>query len=447
MKEFRYTGIRPKTNQRVRGIVNAKNMSTAKYLIKKLADENGFNVTKIEKKRTFLYKGITAKGNKVNGEQDAYSKDELYKVLNNLRMTEIKIEPMLLDIKMKPPFSDIVMFISISSDMLKENMRYDEILKILSMDISNKTLRRTIKTISRDLKNGLDGSTVFSKHTHVFGKFTAYMLGLASKSGNMSQIYDNTARYLNRQQEFKKNLRQALVMPVVTIIAIILAVGYYVGVLFPEITEMFIQFNIDLPPMTAATLKVSYFLQDSWWWLTILFFGPIIGAAYYFTTPTGRIVRDKLILDIPLVGSLLHKMSIEIFFRVFSTIYSGAGNNMEVIQISAEACGNSYMEKQIKEISIPRMLKQGAGLIDSLERSEVFTDTAISRLNAGSATGSIKKSAEQIAMYYEKETGYKFKSIISSIDVITALVIMVVMTFLIIVSSESAFIRPPTPGM
>lgn len=348
MKEFRYTGIRPKTNQRVRGIVNAKNMSTAKYLIKKLADENGFNVTKIEKKRTFLYKGITAKGNKVNGEQDAYSKDELYKVLNNLRMTEIKIEPMLLDIKMKPPFSDIVMFISISSDMLKENMRYDEILKILSMDISNKTLRRTIKTISRDLKNGLDGSTVFSKHTHVFGKFTAYMLGLASKSGNMSQIYDNTARYLNRQQEFKKNLRQALVMPVVTIIAIILAVGYYVGVLFPEITEMFIQFNIDLPPMTAATLKVSYFLQDSWWWLTILFFGPIIGAAYYFTTPTGRIVRDKLILDIPLVGSLLHKMSIEIFFRVFSTIYSGAGNNMEVIQISAEACGNSYMEKQIK---------------------------------------------------------------------------------------------------
>jgi type IV pilus assembly protein PilC len=331
--------------------------------------------------------------------------------------------------------------------MLKENMRYDEILKILGMDVQNKTLKRTIKYISRDLKQGQDGSTVFMKYSDVFGKFTSYMLGLASKSGNMAQIYDNTAKYLNRQQEFNKNLRQALVMPIVTLIAITIAVGYYIGVLFPEITEMFIKFNIELPPMTAATLKVSYFLQDNWWWLTLLFFAPIGMVAYWFSTPSGKLVRDRLILKLPMVGSLIHKMSIEIFFRVFSTIYTGSGNNMEVIQLSAEACGNQFMEKRVKEITIPRMLKDGAGLIDALAESDVFTETVISRLNAGSATGSVKKSAEQIATYYEKETGYKFKTILSTIDVVTALVIMVVMTFLIVISSESAFIRPPTPGM
>ncbi len=72
------------------------------------------------------------------------------------------------------------------------------------MDTKNKTLKRTIKCISRDLKQGHDGVTVFRKYADVFGKFTAYMLGLASKSGNMAQIYDNTSIYLNRQQEFKK---------------------------------------------------------------------------------------------------------------------------------------------------------------------------------------------------------------------------------------------------
>jgi type IV pilus assembly protein PilC len=154
-----------------------------------------------------------------------------------------------------------------------------------------------------------------------------------------------------------------------------------------------------------------------------------------------------MILKLPMIGSLIHKMSIDIFFRVFSTIYTGSGNNMEVIQLSAEACGNSFMEKKIKEISIPKMLKEGAGLIDALSLSGVFTETAISRLNAGAATGSVRKSAEQIATYYEKETGYKFKAILSTIDVVTALIIMVAMTFLIIISSESAFIRPPTPGM
>ena len=446
LKEFRYTGKRLDNGATVRGVCPANNLNLARKKISELAKLHNFTIEKIEKKKMFLYKGITATGNKINGEQEAYSKEELFRVLEGLNITNIKIEPMLLDFKMKPPFSDIVMFISLSSDMLKENMRYDEILKILGMDMQNKTLKRTIKSISRDLKQGQDGAVVFMKYSDVFGRFTSYMLGLASKSGNMSQIYDNTAKYLERQHDFRKNIRQALVMPGITLIAIAIAVAYYIGVLFPQITEMFIQYNIDLPPMTAATLKVSYFLQDNWWWLTLLFFAPIIMVGYWFSTPNGKLFRDRMILKIPMIGSLLHKMSIEIFFRVFSTVYTGAGNNMEVIQLSAEACGNQYMEKQVKDITIPRMLKDGAGLIDALAQSDVFTETVISRLNAGSATGSVKKSAEQIAIYYEKETGYKFRAILNSIDVTTAMVIMVVMTFLIVVSSESAFIRPPAHG-
>ncbi|MBW6516353.1 MAG: type II secretion system F family protein [Candidatus Cloacimonetes bacterium] len=445
-KEFRYTGTRLDNGATVRGVCPANNLSTARHKINELAVKNNFVVNSIEKKKMFLYKGITSMGNKVSGEQEAYSKEELYRVLEGLNMSNIKIEPMLLDIRIKPPFADVVMFITLSSEMLKENMRYDEVLKILGMDMQNKTLKRTIKYISRDLKQGQDGAVVFMKYSDIFGRFTSYMLGLASKSGNMAQIYDNTAKYLERQHEFRKNVKQALVMPTITMIAIIIAIAYYVGVLFPQITEMFIQYNIDLPPMTAATLQVSYFLQDNWWWMILLFFTPIFAIGYWFSTPKGRLFRDRMILKLPLVGTLLHKMSIEIFFRVFSTVYTGAGNNMEVIQLSAEACGNQYMEKQVKEITIPRMLKDGAGLIEALAQSGVFTETVISRLNAGSATGSVKKSAEQIAIYYEKETGYRFRTILNSIDVTTAIIIMVVMTFLIIVSSESAFIRPPTHG-
>jgi type IV pilus assembly protein PilC len=446
LKEFRYKGTRIDSGARLRGVCAANSLLEARKKIYELANANNFHVDSIEKKRMYIYKGISATGNKVNGEQEAFSKEELVRVLESLNMTNIKVEPMLLDFRFAPPFADIVMFISLSSDMLKENMRFDEILKILGMDMQNKTLKRTIRYISRDLKQGQDATVVFMKYADIFGKFTSYMLGLASKSGNMSEIYDNTAKYLERQQEFKKNLRQVLVMPMVTLIAIAVAVGYYIGVLFPEITEMFIQFNIELPPMTAATLQVSYFLQDNWWWLLLLFFTPIILVVYWFSTPNGKLARDRLIYKIPMVGPLLHKMSIEIFFRVFATVYTGSGNNMEVIQLSAEACGNEYMEKQVKDVTITRMLKDGAGLIESLAQSGVFTETVISRLNAGSATGSVKRSAEQIATYYEKETGYKFKAILSSIDIFTAMIIMLVMTFLIVVSSETAFIRPPTPG-
>jgi len=447
LKEFRYQGLQKGSGSVVRGNISAGSLSHAKKIIRALSEHHRFDISNIEQKKTYLYTAVNKAGTKVNGEQEAFSKEELLSALVGFNYANVKIQPKLLDFKFKPPFSDMVMFISLCSDMLRENMKYDEILKILVNDIPNPTLRNSLKNISRELRQGVDGEIVFGKYADVFGKFTAYMLGLASKSGNMADIYQSTATYLNREMEFRKNLRQALVMPSVTLLAITGAVLYYVGKLFPDLIEMFIKFKIPLPPMTAATIKVSYFIQDNWWWITLLFVLRIAGVLYWWSTEKGKLQRDKMILSIPVIGSLIHKMSIEIFFRVFSIIYSGAGNNIEVLQISAEACGNKYMEKQIKDITIPRMLKEGAGLIDSIKASNVFTETVVSRLNAGSATGSIRTAAQQIASYYEKETGYKFKSILNSIDIFTALIIMVVMTFLIIVSSESAFMRPKTPGV
>ncbi|MCD4828901.1 MAG: type II secretion system F family protein [Candidatus Cloacimonetes bacterium] len=447
LKEFRYKGIKKDTKKMVRGTIFENNLSSARKRITQLSLDHGFALQTVEQKKNFLYKARTQQGKLVKGEQESFTKAELIGALESVGYKNIRVQVSLINIQVKPPFEDIVMFISITADMLKENLKFDEILKIHTTDVQNKTLRTAVKGISRDLRQGQDGMIVFQKYADVFGTFTSYMLGLASKSGNMAEIYESTAIYLVRQMEFKKNVRQALVMPIVTFIAIAGAIGYYVGKLFPEITEMFVRFKIPLPPMTAATLQLSYFLQAHWWWMILMVVLPIGFFLWWFTTPRGMLWRDTNIYKLPLMGPLIHKMNIEIFFRVFSIIYTGSGNNIEVLQVAAEACGNAYMEKQIKDITIPRMLKEGAGLIESIEAAGVFTDTVVSRLNAGSATGSIKSAAYQIATYYEKETGYKFKAILQFIDVATALIILVTMTALIVVSSESAFMRPPPPGM
>ena len=105
---------------------------------------------------------------------------------------------------------------------------------------------------------------------------------------------------------------------------------------------------------------------------------------------------------ISVIGSLLHKTSIEIFCRVFYALYSGAGENIDVIKMAAEACGNKYMEHQIKNVAIPLMVEKGAGITEAFEASGVFTKTAISRLHSGAETGTVKNTALQLAEYYEK---------------------------------------------
>ena len=77
-------------------------------------------------------------------------------------------------------------------------------MNLLVNDLENKTLRETLKQINNDLKKGADSQKTFLQYESTFGKFTAYMLGLASKSGNMAEIYRATAKFLERRNQFRK---------------------------------------------------------------------------------------------------------------------------------------------------------------------------------------------------------------------------------------------------
>jgi len=158
-------------------------------------------------------------------------------------------------------------------------------------------------------------------------------------------------------------------------------------------------------------------------------------------------VLDRYIWKVPIIGPLMHKSSIEIFCRVFYALYSGAGENIEVIRMAAEACGNKYMEHQIKTIALPMMTQKGAGITEAFEAAGVFTKTALSRFHSGAETGTVKHTALQLAEYYEKETSYKMRNAIDYIQVLISMIIMIVLTALTIVSSETATVRPKNPAL
>jgi type IV pilus assembly protein PilC len=443
--EFRFQGMKP-GGRAVQGVVSAESRNQARKIVLDLAQKNQFKLTNLKTRTTFVYRVKRGVEKAVVGEQKAFSREEVVQAFERMDYKVLSVQRKFLDIKAKPPSTEIVTFVRVSADLLREKLPYNEILQLLANDIENKTLREAVKDINNDLKQGKDSEQAFVKHEKVLGKFTSHMLGLASKSGNMAEIYESTAKFLERQAEFKKSLKSALIMPAVTMFILMLAVIYYVAYIFPATAELFAKLG-QVPPMTEATLKFSHFLTQNFWWMSLIFVAGSIFFARFITTERGRFLLDKYMIKIPAIGGLLHKQNIEIFCRVFYAMYGGSGENIDVIRLSAEACGNKYMEHQIKTIAIPMMVTQGKGLTESIAATNVFTETAISRFHSGAETGTVRSTALQIANYYEKETGYKLKSVIDLIQVVVSLIIMFVMIALTIVSSESALIHPKQPGM
>jgi len=445
MVELRFTAQKA-SGQTISGSLTAESAKTGKKKIYRLAEKNQLEVKSIEQKVTYLYK--VKKGNEklVKGEQKAFTKKEVEDALSKLGYSIISINKALFDFHFNPPQTEIVSFVKISAELLEQKLPYSEILTLLMTDTENKTLRETLREINNELKKGADSEATFIKYQPVFGKFTAYMLGLASKSGNMVEVYKATAKFLERRMEFKKSLRSALITPAVTMFVLLLAVIFYVGYIFPETAKLFVRFKIALPPMTAFTLKLSDFLIDNSWLVTAFLVIPPIVLWRYFKTTKGRYFFDKHILKAPFIGSLIHKTIIEVYCRVFYTLYSGSAESIEPIRIASEATDNKYFEDRIKNLAIPLMVKKGTGITDAFAAAGVFTDTALSRLHSGEETGTIKNTSLQIANYYEAETVYRLKNFIELVQVFIAMIIMVVMILLTLVSAETATVRPKTPG-
>lgn len=445
MVEYKFTAQKL-NGQSISGTLTADSSADGKKKIQRLAEKNQLKLLSVEKKSTFLYKAKKGNDKPIRGEQKAFNKKEVEDALVRLGFKVVSVNKKLIDFQAKPPVADIVTFVKISSELLDQKLAYGEILTLLINDTQNLALKNTLKEINNELKKGADSQATFLKYQDIFGKFTAYMLGLASKSGNMAEIYRATAKFLERNQEFRKNMRSALITPLVTVFVLFLAVVFYVGYIFPETAKLFVRFGVELPPMTAFTLKLSDFLIENPYLVAAFIIIPPIALWQFSRTDKGKFIIDQYVLKIPVMGSLVHKTLIEVFCRVFYTLYSGSAESIEPIRIAAEATGNRYFEDKVKNIAIPLMVKKGVGVTESFEASGVFTETALSRFHSGEETGTIKNTALQLANYYETETVYKLKNLIEIVQVAIAMFIMIVMILLTLVSAETAVVRPKTPG-
>ncbi len=440
MREYRYKGFNI-SGKPIEGTFFSKNFWTAQRLVAEFAKKNRIKITKIERKATFVYKA-QKDGKKISGEQKAFSQQDVENALAKMGYKILSIRKRLIEVSGKVPVQDVVVFIRLCTNMLKENFPYDEILQLLINDTENKKLRETIQDIHKDIKLGKEGMQIYGPHTKVFGSFATTMLSIASTSGNMAEMYENTAKYLERDFEFKKSIKNALFMPFVVLFFIILTFLFYIMYIFPQTTKMLTKYNIQVPPMTKASLALSDFLIANLPWVLLSIIAPVVAVVLFLRSKKGRIYFHKKIINIPVIGSLLHKSSVEIFARVINALYSGAGDNIGAIKTAAEACRNSYIEEKVKTIVIPTMLREGRTLTEALVKTGVFPLNAINRLRAGEETGTVKEAARQLADYYEREVSYKMTRVVDWIQLNIAIVVTIMIIVITLISSELGFVSP-----
>lgn len=400
---------------------------------------NKYTLVSLKRKKNYNY--AVRRGNKeITGIQSAFARQEVVSALERLGFKVKYVRPSI-ELKLAASTGELVSFIGTSAKLLEQKMPYTEVLRIMSNNVRDNYLKTALRDIIQDLKNGVDSRDAFARQGKILGEHTALMLGIASKSGNMTSVFQSVAQLVERQADFKKGLTSSLILPAVTSLTLVGAIAFYVVYLLPQMAEMLAPITSTMPPLTKATLQFSAFVQTNIGWIVGISVSMIGGLYGYLLSPGGKMWFHRFIIRVPYVGRILRNTSVEIFCRVLGIVYTSSGENIDAIRLAGEASGNRFLDKQIKTVAVPLMLKYGTELAHALEQTTFFPDMVLSRFRTAGETGDVKSTSSQLADYYQMENQYAMKNLVSFIEVAISMIIMVALIFLTYLSSETATIR------
>src|SRR5258708_13752662 len=130
--------------------------------------------------------------------------------------------------------------------------------------------------------------------------------------------------------------------------------------------------------------------------------------------PRGRYYFDKMLLFIPVIGSLLRKIAVGRFTRTLGTLITSGVPILEGLSITARTSGNAVLEEALMKVR--KAIEEGRTIVDPLRECGVFPNMVTQMIGVGEATGAMDSMLQKIADFYEDEVDAATKDMLAMLE-------------------------------
>jgi type IV pilus assembly protein PilC len=314
----------------------------------------------------------------------------------------------------KIKLEDLTIFTQQLAAMLDAGLPLVGALEALEEQTENPVFQIIIRNVKNEVTAGRSFSESCADYPRAFPNLFVSMVEAGEASGSLSEILEKTSTYFEDTVKLVKQVKGALVYPAVVISLAIVLVNVLLIFVIPVFSEMFDGFDAELPKPTQLLIGLSDFLKSY-----IIFI--IIGlyAAYWLTkkfvaTPRGRIIKDNVIIKIPVVGELMRKVNLSRFCRTYAILMRSGVPILKTLSIVASASGNTFVENACKGIS--RHISQGGQVSDVVALDPYFPPMVKHMSRAGERTGNVDGMLVKVADFYDSEVDTLVKALTSLME-------------------------------
>ncbi|MDQ3698956.1 MAG: type II secretion system F family protein, partial [Gemmatimonadota bacterium] len=287
-------------------------------------------------------------------------------------------------------------------------------LDILSKQSENKALQEVTRQVVYDVESGNTVADALSKHPQAFTELYVNMVAAGEAGGILDTILMRLATFMEKNDALVGKVKGAMVYPGVIMSVAAIAIVTLLIFVIPTFETMFASVSMSLPLPTRVVIGMSKFLTGYWWAVGIGVWALVFAVKRYYTTPDGKLMIDKLLLKLPVLGDMLRKSSVSRFTRTLGTLISSGVSILDGLEITAKTSGNRVIHDAIME---SRASIAGGDTISApLQKSNVFPPMVISMIAVGEQTGGLDEMLSKIADFYDTEVDTAVSALLSLME-------------------------------
>ncbi|MDQ6870536.1 MAG: type II secretion system F family protein [Gemmatimonadota bacterium] len=365
---------------------------------------------------TFTYTARAFNGDLRTATIDASSRDDVISQLRKQRLSVVKIDQ---DASKKIgkgsiKTRDVVIFTRQFSTMINSGLPLVQALTILAEQTDNKALAEVTKKVVFDVESGNTVADALSKHPRAFTNLYVNMVAAGEAGGILDTILMRLATFLEKNDALVRKVKGAMIYPTVIMSVAGIAVVVLLIFVIPVFAGMFASGGMALPLPTRIVIGASGFLKAYWWVIGAVGIGGGYMGKKYYATNNGKLVIDRLMLRVPVLGDVLRKSAVSRFTRTLGTLISSGVSILEGLEITAKTAGNRVIQDAIMQSR--SSIAGGDTIAQPLQKSKVFPPMVISMIAVGEQTGGLDEMLSKIADFYDEEVDAAVSNLLSLLE-------------------------------
>lgn len=309
---------------------------------------------------------------------------------------------------------DLVIFSRQLATMVDAGIPLVGALDALQDQMESKGFKNVIKKVRNDVEGGLSLSEALNKQPNVFSEFFINMVKAGESSGQLDEILDRVAVYMEKTLALIRKVKSSLIYPAVVVLMAITITTFLIVKVVPTFESIFVTIGVDLPLPTKILITISKILRQ---WLPLVAVGLVVGIVALvriIRTDKGKLVFDTLLLKLPVLGPLLKKVAIARFARTLSTLQKSGVAILTALEIVGKTSGNKVIEAAV--FKTKSSIKEGESIAQPLTASRVFPPMVTRMISVGEQTGKLEEMLGKVADFYESEVDTAVSGLTSLIE-------------------------------